>query len=256
MKSIFIQSPPNGGVCKFGRNPDVDSGQVHDIWDYGGDGLGETYTWPTDAATTTVVSSDDTDDNVDGDGALTVTVDGLDENFHFVRQTVTMAGDTPVELDTDLIRVFRAKVATAGADGTNAGTTDVKHGATILARISIGFGQTLMALYTVPADHDLYLAEWHASALFTAAGSISCRLDVRPFGGAWNCKETHDMGGYSGGGFERHFSVWQNKVSAKSDIRIRVYGGSDNAVEVSAGFDLLWLNPAPPNCPVPQAFGG
>lgn len=238
----YIQLPPNEGVNKFGRNPEVDSGATADVWDFGGTGNTLLYPWPSAAAATTVVS-DDTNDTAAGTGARTVEVQGLDANYVQVTQTATLDGTTPVALTTNLLRVFRAKVLTAGSGETNAGNIDVKHTTTVLARVTAGYGQTLMALYTVPADRDLYLAEWHGNGLFSGNGTITFRLDVRPFGGAWNCKETHDLGGSAGAGFERRFSAWQNKIEAKSDIRIRVFAGSDNNVEISAGFDLVWPNP-------------
>ena len=224
-------------VNKFGRNPDVDSGQAQDIWDYGGDGNGETYSWPTSAAATTIVS-DSADDAAAGTGARTVQIQGLDANYGLLTQTVTLNGATPVSVPTALIRVFRMKVATAGSGETNAGNVDVKHSTTILARVTAGFGQTLMALYTIPLGKVGRLAGWHANIKVSNNGTQVFRFDARPYGGAWNCKETFELGGTAGAHFYREFNGWQS-FAAKTDLRIRAFGGSDNATVVSAGFDLM-----------------
>lgn len=226
-----------GWVNKFGRNPDVDSGQTHDIWDYGGDGLGETYPWPAAAAATTVVSTS-ADDAAAGTGARTVQVQGLDSSYNEAKEVATLDGTTPVALTTQFIRVFRCKVMTAGSGATNAGSVDVKHDTTIIARITVGYGQTLMALYTVPAGMDAHLAGWHANIKVSNSGTQAFRIDARPFGGAWNCKETFELGGTAGASFKRVFNGWQI-LGEKTDIRVRAYGGSDNATVVSAGFDLM-----------------
>lgn len=224
-------------INKFGRNPEVDAGQVQDIWDFGGDGNGETYSWPAAAADTTVVSSS-VADTAAGTGAKTIQIQGLNSEYEVISKTVALNGTTPVALTTQFLRVFRAKIVTAGSGETNAGNVDVKHGATIIARVTLGFGQTLMALYTVPIYRVAKLAGWHANIKISNNGTQAFRLDVRPFGGAWNCKETFELGGTSGAHFYRKFRGWQS-IPAKSDIRIRAYGGSDANTVVSAGFDLM-----------------
>ena len=43
------------GVCKFGRNPEVDAAGVADVWDGGGDSAVPDYPWPAAAAATTTL---------------------------------------------------------------------------------------------------------------------------------------------------------------------------------------------------------
>ena len=226
-------------INKFGRNPDVDSGNTADVWDYGGTGNAPDYPWPTAAAETTIVS-DSVNDTAAGTGARTVHVQGVDADYKILEETATLNGTSAVTLAGQFLRIFRARVATAGSGETNAGNVDVKHGATVLARITAGYGQTLMALYTTPAKRAMYLTSWQCNVRMPNAGAISCRLDVRPQGGAWNCKETYEVGGQTGADFRRRWAHGM-RVAPMSDIRVRVFGGTDNNSVVSAGFDMATL---------------
>ena len=228
-------------VLKFGRNEDVDG--VEDIWDGGG-----SYSWPSAAAETTIASSgaNAADDAAAGTGARTVSVQGLDSNYNKIVETATMNGANNVTLTNQFLRVFRAKVETAGTDLTNKGAIQVKHGGTVLAQISVGIGQTLMSLYTVPADYPVggYLIRWYATLnKKTAAGAVMA-LQVKPFGGAWNTKYTNGVGNdvdidhwtpYGVNGVKPHSA---NLFAPKTDIRIRALVVTAADLDISAGFDI------------------
>ena len=225
------------GVCKFGRNPEVDAAGVADVYDNGGDAAVPDYPWPAAAATTTIVGGAN-DVATTGTGAWTVQVSGLNADYLPVNETVTMTGATPVALTTEFLRVFRVKVLTAGTDGTNAANISIKHGTDVIAMITAGFGQSLMCIYTVPADTYLHLARWYGTSTLASRGTQEFRFDVRPVGGAWNCKQTVKVGGTEGAGFDSSWARWQ-RIDAKSDVRIRVFGGTDNNCIITAGFDLI-----------------
>jgi len=141
---------------KFGYNATVStSGDT--IWYNEG-----AYTWQAAAAVLDITSTDDTDDNAAGDGALTVTLEGLDANLAEISSTVTMTGNTAVlTTGKSFLRVNRMFVATSGVDGFNAGVIYASTGAqsggtptvatTIRATIGATLGQTQQAFYTVPA---------------------------------------------------------------------------------------------------------
>ncbi len=148
-------------VQKFGINADVDSAAEEDIWSAGG-----SYTGFLAAASTLELVSDDANDASVGTGARTVTIWGLDSNFDEQSETVTLNGTTAVSTANDYIRLFRMKVITVGSGGTAAGTITarvVSAGAT-LAEIPVGYNQTEMAVYTVPAGKTGYIMAIKASA--------------------------------------------------------------------------------------------
>ncbi len=147
-----------------------------DIWDAATAAV--IYPFPTAAAETSIVSSDVDDDGDPVDaGARTVLVEGLDADFLRITETVTMNGQTPVVLANEFLRVYRATVQAVGATGVNEGNIDVLHGATVLARIAIGFGQTQMAIYTVPAGLALLMENYNAEV--SSDGSIDVRCFKR-----------------------------------------------------------------------------
>jgi len=172
-------------VYKFGYNPDI-NGTEETVWSQGGDVV-----WPA-AAFTAFISSSSTADTSAGTGAQTVTVEGLDENYAVQSVTVSMNGQTQVQIGdaSGWIRINRAFVATAGSGGTAAGTvyvaaTGVSSGVptgTIYASITDG-NQTQMAVYTVPASHTLYLDDLIFTAAISQANNYATvKLNTRDFG--------------------------------------------------------------------------
>jgi hypothetical protein len=219
---------------KFGVNEDIDTGTAEDVWTAGGD-----CEWPAAAATTTLVSSS-TADAAAGTGCRTVQVQCLDDDLAPVPQTLTMDGTSAVTFGTDCRRTTRAKCLTAGTGGTNAGTIDIKHGATIIGQIAIGYGQTLIACDTVPDGYTARLASWHCSLNKSNAGVIQFSIDARSEGGAWQVKETFDANSTGSGVFFRRFSGWQT-FAEHTDVRVRARTVSANNMGASCGFDMLLL---------------
>ena len=141
---------------KFGRNSN--SGTDEEVvWD-GGNG----YTF-LDAAETMEVVSTSLDDTSAGTGARTIQILGLDDNFEELNESVTLNGTTPVTTTNSFRRVFRAIVVTDGNEsatsGANQGDISITSStSTILqAKILQYNGQTLMAIYTVPAGKTAYV---------------------------------------------------------------------------------------------------
>lgn len=229
--------PRYGYVDKFGRNADIDTAtDPEDVWSAGG-----LYAFPTAANATTIVSTSVADDgDPAGTGALTVAVQGLDANWLLVNQTATMNGTAAVTLTTPLIRVFRAFVATAGSGGTNAGVVTVLHGATVLAQIDASAGQTLMAIYTIPADYHYGAMSswWSAFEYGVSAADTTVAIYQRPFGGAWRIVETAGLSETGSTFLQRIFTV-PKIFQPKTDILVRVARVSANEVGISAGFDIV-----------------
>jgi hypothetical protein len=227
------------GLYKFGFNSDVDG--IEDIWDGGG-----AYPFPAAAATTTVVSNS-TQDITAGNGAITLSVDGLDANYMPLTETATLNGTGTVTLDNQFLRVFRMKVETAGSSGVNVGTITCAHGATTIAQIGATYGQTLMAVYTIPASYSHAMwGTWDASVTnYQAATSATLAFQVRPFGGAWNTKSVRGIssdGGEINQTFRRtsHFQWYlKNDIfEAKTDIRVRALAVTKANMGIASGFEL------------------
>lgn len=228
---------------KFGRIADIDAVDTNEeIWD------GQSaYSWPAAAATMTL-SCVNGADVVDGTGARTVRIYGLDASYDEVSFDLspTLAG---TEIPTDLIRVYRAYVLTAGTGGTNAGDIWIGTGtitsgvpANKYAGILAGNGQTLMAIYTMPvtlADGTVIgpgtLTRWYASIGAVSAAFATIALMVREFGGAWRVRR---VVGVSEGGLFSESPTGGIEIPPKADVMIRVLTNGVNGSDISGGFDI------------------
>ena len=131
-------------INKFGYSNNISS--LSTIWD--GSNL---YTYSSSAGTVTVSGTSDDDSAV-------IEIQGLDTNYNVIIQDVTLDADGNGTASTNLIRVFRARVKTpASGQTTNTGLLNINIGGAVRAKILAGSGQTLMAVYTVPAGKTAYL---------------------------------------------------------------------------------------------------
>ena len=217
-----------GGVTvhKFGHNTDSDTGD--DVWDGS-----NAYPFPSAAAETTVASSS-VNDTVAGTGARTIRVYGLDANFYAIDEVVTLNGTSNVTLTNEYLRVFRAKVLTAGSNETNAGNIQVKHGATVLTQITANFGQTLMAIYTIPASYHGWLDSWRAAA--DGSGDATIAFQARENGGAWQTKDILILDINGSSAQQVHYKH-NEYFPPKTDLRVRMINGTSGR-DVVAQFDL------------------
>jgi hypothetical protein len=102
-------------LYKFGYNPDV-NGEEETVWAQGGD-----FPYPT-SAVTMFVSSTSANDANGGTGANSILIQGLDENYDEIEETVFLNGQTQVATQLAYLRVYRAFVTLAGTGGTSGGT--------------------------------------------------------------------------------------------------------------------------------------
>jgi len=240
-------SPKTSFVHKFGSASDfdIDAGIIT-VWDGANDALGLAfaYTYSATADITQITSSSASDTEI-------IEVQGLNSAYELVIQNVTLTGTTAAILETPLIRVFRMKnigsadmvgtvyLTVSGAGYAAAGVPDTAN--EIRAMLSIGENQTLMALYTCPANKTCYLCSFYAStssAIKTSAHII--RLKVRPFGQVFQTKHVASIIANGVGHFIHPYMV-PEKISAKSDIEMRANTDS-NVAGVSAGFDLIVID--------------
>lgn len=169
-------------LYKFGYNPDVDT-QEETVWGNSGD-----YVW-LDSAVTMFVSSTSADDNGTGTGARTILIQGLDEDYNEIEETITLNGQTQVATQLSYLRIYRSFVTLAGSDeGTNgviyigsSGATGGVPNTTVYASVSIG-NQTQIAAYTVPAGYTLYIDEINFTAAVSQAQKlVHCKFNSRDY---------------------------------------------------------------------------
>jgi len=223
-------------VEKFGMNTDVDANK-ETIWD-GGD----IYTYIATAETVTVTSSSGSD-SAAGTGARTVEVQGLNSSYEVVTETLTVGGASGT---VEFLRVFRARVITAGTDGVNAGNVSVTSDdtSTVLAKIGVdgtgsnaaGRGQTFMALYTIPAGKTGYLTQWTVGSgkQNTDAVAFILSRDATVTDAAFNSKDIITVSATT---YSKNYTI-PLQFTEKTDIEVRAYSGTNNSL-VSSTFNLI-----------------
>ena len=153
------QVPGYSSFSVFGYNPDLDQTE-ESVWPDGG-----VVPHPTSESQLTIVSTDANDDgDPAGTGARTVYIEGLDEDYEVVSETITMNGTSGVTTTNSYLYVNQFYVVTVGSGEANAGTITAKVGATLYDIIAAGYNNRTTAHYCVPAGYTAYLLE----GIFTA----------------------------------------------------------------------------------------
>lgn len=213
-------------LYKFGYNPDV-NGDEETVWEQGGD-----YPW-LDSAVTMFVSSTSVNDTSGGSGANTILIQGLDENYVEIEETVTLNGQTQVTTQLSYLRVYRSFVTLAGSSGTSGGTIYIgSSGATggvpngtVYANLGIG-NQTQIAAYTVPAGHTLYVDEINITAALNLANKrVDAGFHTRDFGS--NVFRTRFINVLQSNQLNQRFKYPQD-FAEKTDVEIRVSTNTTN----------------------------
>ena len=136
-------------VHKFGANFDVDNNsEPETVWTGGG-----LYPWSAlNVAKTLYILSNDS--NEEG----TVELQGLDEDYNVVTETVTLNGSTAVTTLNTFLRVYRMIYIDDGGGNVGVITARVDSpSGTVVAQIEGVLSQTLMCVYTVPAGYTAYM---------------------------------------------------------------------------------------------------
>jgi len=204
-------------INKFGATDgDVTAGT---IWD-GNSGIA-VYPYPA-AGVITIVSASNTGANVE--------VQGLDSNFESATEVVAIGGTG----STTFSRIFRASMV----DTNNDSDVTINQGGSIAAKIIEDQGQTLMAVYTVPAGKTAYLTHVNYSSDKAATNSaMQFRLFARPENGTFNIKGV--LGSAGGAVIDYHYDV-PLKFTEKTDIKIDVVAAQ--ATTCTATFELILVD--------------
>lgn len=215
---------------KFGAVPNMSNRTTGSVWDV------DNTIYPWAALDTPAVVN--VERNNASDNGLIVTVQGLDTNWDYVEEDITITGADQVGT-TLFRRVNRAFVTDTGT--TNIGNIDIEAGAaggTTVARITAGQGQTLMAVYTIPAGKTGYLLKGNASA--EANKDASGFMYVRYSGQTtFRVGHTFEFAGI-GGPYDYEFTV-PIPIPEKSDIDVRATT-RDNNGRYTVAFDILLVD--------------
>jgi len=211
-------------INKFGYSDSILN--LSTVWD--GQNI---YTYSASAGSVTVES----DASTNGDDGAIIEVQGLDSSYNLVTQDITISGATGTGT-TDLIRVFRARVKDAAAgETTNVGEIDIDIDGALRARILEEKGQTLMAVYTVPAGKTAYLL------------NVTMSVDKNVDAIFQLMAQTHDDGAINIKGQFGTFGTPINhpypiplRFTEKTDIEVRADAGS--ACGGGATFDLILVD--------------
>ncbi len=230
-------------INKFGRNPDIDTATVpEDLWDAGG-----VWVAPTAARIHDLASTDVADTSA-GTGAQSIEIQGLDDNWELQSETLSLSGLANVPTSNTYRRIFRMKVPLVGSGGTNAGdiTATAQVDGTVTAQVTASMAQTLMAIYTIPANKTGYMTSYYSSLnsanppadmIFSLGVKPDTDLSTSP----WQTK--HILGiNLNGSGYIQHYFKPYMKITEKSDIRMQAVTVSDNNSDVSGCFDIILVD--------------
>jgi hypothetical protein len=207
---------------KFGAVPTMSTNTTGTVWDVG-DTL---YPWSSFASASALTIAANATEN-----GKTVTIYGLDADYNAINETVTISGGAATTTNL-FIRVFRAFCS---APNTN--NIDIKISSTTVARITAGLAQTLMAVYTVPANYTAFLIQGTMTA--QASADATGNMFVRYFGQtSFRVGHSFEVSG-TGGQYTYKFGI-PLAIPEKSDIDVRITTRSNNG-RYTAAFDMILI---------------
>jgi len=196
------------------------SGTVWDVTD-------TFYPWSAwDTAGTVTVSRADA-----GDAGKNVIISGLDADYNPVSTTVTLTNPTGNTSSTVFKRIDLVRM---NGTSSNVGQINVLKGATTVARIVSGVGQSLKGTYTVPAGYTAYLTQGVMTIQngADATGTFYYRLP----GDRFFVGHTFEVASS-----EYHYAfTCPFGVPEKTDIDVQVSVRTNNAL-VTAAYDMILI---------------
>ena len=147
---------------------------------WGGGGSGTDFLT---AAETLVLTSNNTSDAFNNNGAKDILIEGLDGNFNEVEETLNLNGTSAVNTTNQYTRVNRISVNNAGPTKTNAGTIRLRRSNdNFMALIGTAVGVSRNGIYTVPAGKTFFLTGILITALAlddNANTTMQCKIRLR-----------------------------------------------------------------------------
>jgi hypothetical protein len=209
--------------------------------------------YPTVAVAVDIVSTS-ADDDVGGDGAIQVIVQGLDANWDEQQETVTLDGLGIVQLNNTYIRLFRAWVHEAGVDNENAGDITVYARATgsgvdagdVGIFIGATDGQTLHTLYTIPNAKTGYFVKGYTAlskdTMTVENGTFRWLMRINNgLNGAWLVQGEIGLVTQGSSHWQYEYGIPAGPLPEKTDIRI-VLNTASTTFDTVGGFDILLVD--------------
>ena len=228
-----------GQVHKFGAVPAMSINTIGTIWDEND----TIYPWAAidaNGALNIKVTEPNNENNLntdlDGD---TVEIQGLDENYEIQTETVTISGSSATTANP-YKRIYRARYQNGGGFDVNSTARILIQTSTnvTVAKIIENQGQTLMAIYTVPAGFTGYLMRLDVTAQETATGEF--KLMVREGGtGSFAIRHVAEVTGV-GGAYQLEYPIPQS-FPEKTDIDARMHTFANNG-RYTCTFDILLVD--------------
>ena len=215
------QIPGHRFVHRMARVPAMSVNTTGTVWDVD-DTL---YPWSAwDTAGTVTVSRADA-----GDANKNVILTGLDANYNPVSTTITLTNPTGNTSATVFKRLDQIRM---NGTSVNVGQIDVLKGATTVARILAGIGQSLKGTYTVPAGYTAYLSQGTMTIQNGADGSGF--FYYRPLGDRFLIGHTFEVASSQ---YRYRFTV-PFALPEKTDIDVRIAVRTNNA-RATAAYDMI-----------------
>lgn len=192
------------------------------------------YVYLTAAERVQISSSDPATDIPASTGAWTVFIKGLDANYNVITETVTLVNPGPVATTKYFLRVFIARVMTAGTGGKNAGVIIVENNATgnTLAHMPVGENQSHAAIWTVPAKQRFVVLARQGGELAAKVSHIL--FYVREYGSVWQLKRDVAV---KDSHFYTHVAMpWVFPAKTDIEVRATATGGAGIVFGGFAGF--------------------
>lgn len=207
-------------VGQFGYNTAVGT-SFETVW-----GVGGFPVYPTTATGCAVTSSDTVSDN-----GGTVLVTGLDADYNQVTATATIGGGATAQT---FIRVFSLRMLTATTGDANVGTLTATVDSKTVGAVVIGYGSSLSAIYTIPANKRGYIVQ--ASIGSSKQKEIEAKIMTKTItnGNVWNTVAFQSTFGVPL--FETF--VIPFTVEEKTDIELRAKADATTAVSGSIALFL------------------
>lgn len=175
----------HSSLQKFGYSTVID-GTNYPVWN-----VAANRTYLTTASVMKVSSSSASDIGANS-GARTVLIEGLDQNYNYISETVSLNGQTAVNTVNSYLRVQHMTVTTVGSGGKNAGVIYAGTGtitlgvpAVIHELIPIGFNTELSGVYTVPAGYTAYMYQGGLTSQSNGNNFLTATLAYSNQGSPW-----------------------------------------------------------------------
>lgn len=193
------------------------------------------------------VSSSNANDTADGSGARKVRIYGVDGNFAYITEDVTLNGQTKVTAVKTFLRVFGAEVIESGSGRVNAGDIHIVKTGTggsytngvpgtltsAVVKILMGWGSSGNGLFTTPAGQI-----WKLKKLILSSRGASCTIliQVQEFinGNTLTTPQSYEVGA---GATEQ--VTPEILFNEKQDIRIRAISVGGSIVSIVAIFERI-----------------